>query len=51
MANVIHNRFERGIANGSIDLDTNTIEVMLVTSAYTPDQDAHDKRDDVTNEV
>jgi hypothetical protein len=51
MANVVHNSFRRDIANGSIDLDTNTIEVMLVTSAYTPDQDAHDKRDDVTNEV
>jgi hypothetical protein len=37
--------------NGAIDLDTDTIKVMLVTSAYTPDQDAHDKRDDVTGEV
>lgn len=37
--------------NGSIDLDTDTIKVMLVTSAYTPDQDAHTKRSDVTNEV
>lgn len=51
MANVIYNSFKRDIANGSIDLDTDTIKVMLVTSAYTPDQDAHDKRDDVTNEV
>jgi hypothetical protein len=25
--------------------------MMLVTSSYTPDKDAHDKRDDVTNEV
>lgn len=37
--------------NGNIDLDTDTVKVMLVTSAYTPDQDAHDKRDDITNEV
>jgi hypothetical protein len=37
--------------NGSIDLDTDTIKVMLVTSAYTPNADTHDKRDDVTNEV
>lgn len=51
MANVIYNSFKRDIMNGSIDLDTDTIKVMLVTSAYTPDQDAHDKRDDVTNEV
>lgn len=37
--------------NGSIDLDTDTINVMLVTSTYTPDQDAHTKRSDITNEV
>lgn len=51
MANVIYNSFKRDIMNGSIDLDTDTIKVMLVTSTYTPDQDAHDKRDDITNEV
>lgn len=37
--------------NGSIDLDTDTIKVALVTSSYTPDQDTHDNFDDVTNEV
>jgi len=36
--------------NGSIDLDTDTINVMLVTSTYTPDADAHTKRSDITNE-
>ena len=51
MANVIYNSFKRDIANGSIDLYTDTIKMMLVTSAYTPDQDAHHKRDDITNEV
>jgi len=51
MANVIYNSFKRDIMNGSIDLDTDTINVMLVTSSYTPDQDNHDKRDDITNEV
>jgi hypothetical protein len=39
------------LMNGAIDLDTDTIKVMLTTSTYTPDQDAHDFRDDVTNEV
>lgn len=39
------------IANGVIDWDTDTIKVLLTTSAYTPDADAHDYRDDVTNEV
>ena len=51
MANQIYNSFKRDIMNGSIDLDTDEINVMLVTSAYTPDVDVHDKRDDVTNEV
>lgn len=51
MASVIYNSFKRDIMNGSIDLDTDTIKVLLVTASYTPNQDAHDKRDDITNEV
>ena len=39
------------ILQGSIDLDTDTFKAMLTTSAYTPDQDVHDFRDDVTNEI
>lgn len=37
--------------NKEIDFDTDTIKVMLTTSSYTPDQDVHDYKDDVTNEV
>lgn len=51
MASVIFNSFKKKIMDGSIDLDTDTIKVALVTSSYTPDQDAHDFFDDVTNEV
>lgn len=51
MADVIYNAFKKYIMNGSIDLDTDTINVMLVTSTYTPDQDTHEFRDDITNEV
>ena len=51
MADVIFNSFKRDIMNGSIDLDTDTIKVALVTSSYTPNQDTHDNFDDVTNEV
>lgn len=51
MATVIYNSFKQKIMNGSIDLDTDTIKVALVTNSYTPDQDAHDFFDDVTNEV
>lgn len=51
MANVLFNSFKRDVMNGSLDLDTDTVKVMLVTSAYTPDQDTHTKRSDITNEV
>ncbi|WP_395704998.1 hypothetical protein [Rhodococcus ruber] len=37
--------------NGEIDWDTHTIKVMLCTSAYTPDQDTHQYKSSVTNEV
>lgn len=51
MADVLFNSFKRDIMNGSIDLDTDTIKVMLVTSSYTPNQDTHTKRSDITDEV
>ncbi|WP_395051135.1 hypothetical protein [Flavobacterium sp.] len=51
MANAIFNSFKRDIANGSIDLDTDTIKLMLVAAAYVPNIDTHTKRSDVTNEV
>lgn len=51
MANVIYNSFKRDGMGSAINLDTDTIKAMLVTSAYTPDPDAHTKRSDVTNEV
>ena len=37
--------------DGSIDLDTDTIKVALVTSSYTPNQDDHEDYADITNEV
>lgn len=37
--------------NKEIDWDTDVIKVALTTSSYTPDQDAHDYFNDVTNEV
>ena len=35
------------VTNGNVDLDTNTIKLMLVTSSYTPAQGTHDFRDDL----
>lgn len=37
--------------NKEVDWDTDTIKVALCTSTYTPDQDAHDYFNDITNEV
>lgn len=51
MADVIYNSFFEDLANNDIDLGADTFKLMLVTSSYTPDADAHDFRDDVTNEV
>lgn len=37
--------------SGSINWGTDTIKVMLTTSAYTPNQDTHQFKSSVTNEV
>ena len=37
--------------NKEIDYDTDIIKVMLTTATYVPNQDTHDYKDDVTNEV
>lgn len=36
---------------GSIDIDTDTFKLMLTTVTYVPNQDTHDFRDDLTNEI
>lgn len=51
MASVLYNSFKSDIMAGNIDLNTDTVKAMLVTSSYTPDIDAHNRRDDITNEV
>lgn len=51
MADIIYNSFLRDVWNGTIDLDTDTFKIMLVTSSYAADRDAHTKRSDITNEV
>lgn len=35
------------VSNGSVDLDTDTIKLILVTSAYTPSQSTHAFRSDL----
>lgn len=51
MASLIYNSAIDDMARNNIDFDTNSFKAMLVTSAYTPNKDTHDRRDDVTNEV
>lgn len=51
MATLIYNSFFEDLARGAIDLDTDTIKVLLTTSSYTENKDTHTKRSDVTNEV
>lgn len=52
MASGVYNNFkELLMESGAIDFVNDTIKVALVTSTYTPDFDAHDFFDDITNEV
>jgi len=51
MANLIYNSFKKDIGDGTVDWDTDTIRVALVTSTYTPNEDTHEFFDDITNEV
>lgn len=51
MASLIYNSAIDDMARNNIDFGTNTFKAILVTSAYTPNKDTHDRRDDVTNEV
>lgn len=52
MAAKLYGSFLMKALNKEIDYDTDTIKVMLLTSAYTPNQDTHDYLDDVVaNEV
>lgn len=37
--------------NGNIDASNDTFKIMLTSSSYTPNQDTHADRADVTNEV
>ena len=49
MASLIFNKFLDYLA--SADISDDTFKVALVTSSYSPDKDAHEFFDDVTDEV
>lgn len=46
-----YNSYFGKIQDGSIDLDTDTIKVVLVTSAYTFNSDTHTQYSHITNQV
>lgn len=50
MASLVYNSCVRDAIVGSIDFDTDTFKMLLVTSTYTAAK-SHAKRSDVTNEV
>jgi hypothetical protein len=51
MANLVFNSYDVDLAKADVDFLVDTIKVALVTSSYTPDQDAHSFFSSVTNEV
>ena len=51
MASKMYGQFLAKALNKEVDYDSDTIKVMLTTSAYTPNQDTHAYKSDVTNEV
>lgn len=42
---------QQSLANKEIDFDSDVVKVMLCTSSYSPNQDTHRYKSDVTNEI
>lgn len=51
MASFIFNNMLKFLVTGQLNFSTDTYKVLLTTSSFTADKDAHDFRNDVTNEV
>jgi hypothetical protein len=47
----VYGKFLLSVMNKEVDIDTDALKVMLCTSTYAPDQDAHQYKSSVTNEV
>lgn len=48
---LVYGGFLQSLANKEVDLDSDTLKIMLCTSAYTPNQDTHRYKSSVTGEV
>jgi hypothetical protein len=46
-----YGKFLLSLANKEVNLNSDTFKVMLCSSAYVPDQDAHQYKSSVTNEI
>src|SRR4051812_35221214 len=46
-----YGKFALSLVSKKVDLTADTIKAMLCTSGYTPDQDTHQFKSDVTSEV
>lgn len=51
MSSVVYNSAKKNFGNGTLNWTSGTYKIMLVTSSYVADIDAHSTRADVTNEV
>lgn len=51
MADVVYDNFKKNVMNGTLNLASDNITVMLVTSTYTPAQATHEFKSSVTGEV
>lgn len=47
----LYGAFVVSVLNKEIDINTDAIKAMVCSASYTPDQDTHDYKNDVTNEV
>lgn len=51
MASVFYNNYYEELGKGNIDYTANTFKILLTTTSYTPDVDAHAFRSDITGEA
>lgn len=47
----LYGKFFNALAAKDVDIDGDSIKAMLCTSSYTPDQDTHEFKSSVTNEI
>lgn len=51
MANAVFNVLKTALVTGDINLATDTLKIILVAAAYTPNVDTHEDYADITNEI